>query len=164
MRPKRPWLLMALSLPVAGLLLGIGVNESRLRHADHWRLPIEGYDPRDLLRGHYIRFRYAWRTTGDPRLCTREECTLCLTGGEHGVMARYAAPDSQCAGKVDVVASNISIVQPFDRRHTRFSARIFVSEVSAPRIEKMLREQKVELVALLTPEGRLVPQAIEPAR
>ncbi|MFA7441544.1 MAG: GDYXXLXY domain-containing protein [Sphingomonadaceae bacterium] len=161
---KRSWLLAALALPIVGLLAGIAVNQAQVRDADTWRLPIEGYDPRDLLRGHYINFRYAWRTAGDPRLCSRRSCTLCLEKGDGGVVARFAAADSECSAKVDVVASNIDISQGFARQRSQFSSRIFVSEVSAPRMEKMLQEQPVELVALLTPEGRLVPQTIEPAR
>ena len=46
-----------------------------------WDVPIEGYDPRDLLRGHYVTFQYEW-----PGLKQEAEsrwnhpAILCLTG------------------------------------------------------------------------------------
>ncbi len=45
-------------------LLGLGAlwaQSDRTYHAGtEWEVPIEGYDPRDYLRGHYVEFRYDW--------------------------------------------------------------------------------------------------------
>jgi hypothetical protein len=63
-------------------LLGLGALwvESHLTYntGTEWEVPIEGYDPRDYLRGHYVEFSYDWpghveRTDGPPR-------GLCLVG------------------------------------------------------------------------------------
>jgi uncharacterized membrane-anchored protein len=45
-----------------------------------WQVDIAGYDPRDLLRGHYLQFRYDWALKNDGNVCAPEEnCCLCLT-------------------------------------------------------------------------------------
>jgi hypothetical protein len=50
----------ALVLPL--VLLGFSWAETyRLaQQGDEWLIPIRGYDPRDLLRGHYVQYQYDW--------------------------------------------------------------------------------------------------------
>ncbi|MEM6585863.1 MAG: GDYXXLXY domain-containing protein [Pseudomonadota bacterium] len=49
-----------LVLPVAGLGALWWQSEDLSRQGTDWEVPIQGYDPRDLLRGHYVEFRYDW--------------------------------------------------------------------------------------------------------
>lgn len=163
---KRGWLMAAaLILPVAGLGLGITIHQTTMRDAQEWRIPIQGYDPRDLLRGQYVNYRYDWAVTGEPRLCRRDAaCVLCLEHSGGSVLARVVSPERSCAARVDVHASNIRISRAFNAGSAPvFSARIFVSEASAPAMEKMLRERPAQIVAALTAQGRLVPLRIESA-
>ena len=45
-------------------LLGLGAlwvqSDRTYNSGTEWEVPIEGYDPRDYLRGHYVEFRYDW--------------------------------------------------------------------------------------------------------
>ena len=78
----RKWLLPALALPLLALVLGIVRAEWHLAHSSHWVLDITGYDPRDLLRGHYIQYRLALHETAGEPACSEksgERCCLCLT-------------------------------------------------------------------------------------
>lgn len=50
----------ALALPLIGLGATWGWTHVRAQEGIEWDVPIEGYDPRDLLRGHYIVYRYDW--------------------------------------------------------------------------------------------------------
>lgn len=52
--------LLALALPLVGLAGMWASTERWHRQGTDWLVPVEGYDPRDLLRGHYVQFRYAW--------------------------------------------------------------------------------------------------------
>ena len=52
--------LAALALPLIGLGAGWAVTHTQAQQGTDWDVPIRGYDPRDLLRGHYITFRYDW--------------------------------------------------------------------------------------------------------
>ena len=69
----------ALALPVVGLA-GVWANtQYESEQGVDWIVPIRGYDPRDLLRGHYVQYRYDW-----PGLNGDEDLTgnvgLCIAG------------------------------------------------------------------------------------
>ncbi|MES2055406.1 MAG: GDYXXLXY domain-containing protein [Pseudomonadota bacterium] len=50
----------ALLLPLAALGYSWASTYWLAQQGQEWLIPIRGYDPRDLLRGHYIRYRYDW--------------------------------------------------------------------------------------------------------
>ena len=161
---RRPLLLAALALPALWLAAGIWHNERALSAAPEWRIPIEGYDPRDPLRGRYIQFAYAWQLSGDAALCTDPaQCRLCLGKAGGTVVATIAPAPAACAHPVDLQASAIDMRRGFGpRAETRFTSRIFVSETSAPLLEAQLREGPMEVVAAVTPDGRLVNLRLQP--
>jgi hypothetical protein len=49
-----------LAWPLLGLAALWGWTEVRSRQGTEWLVPVAGYDPRDLLRGHYVLFQYDW--------------------------------------------------------------------------------------------------------
>jgi uncharacterized membrane-anchored protein len=59
------WRWFALALPLLVLGLGILRGERAIRAGEPWHFDIGGYDPRDLLRGHYLRFTVE-EQWGDP--------------------------------------------------------------------------------------------------
>ena len=61
----RHWRWFALWLPIVVLGVGIARGEHAIRSGEIWRFDVSGYDPRDLLRGHYLRFRIE-EQWGDP--------------------------------------------------------------------------------------------------
>ncbi len=70
---------VAASLAVPVLLLAgmAGQAEWQLRGGVVIRVPITGYDPRDPLRGHFLRYRIVWNwEDGDPAADT---AALCVT-------------------------------------------------------------------------------------
>ena len=50
----------ALVLPLIGLAAAWAVSHRRGQQGTDWDVPVQGYDPRDLLRGHYLVFQYDW--------------------------------------------------------------------------------------------------------
>ena len=48
---------LAFIFPVCVLMGWVGLNEYRLKVGKRLVLPVEGYDPRDLLSGHYLRYK-----------------------------------------------------------------------------------------------------------
>ena len=50
----------ALALPLIGLGLAWADTHRKAQTGTDWDVPIMGYDPRDLLRGHYITYQYDW--------------------------------------------------------------------------------------------------------
>ncbi len=82
MPPKRLVLALALTLPMVSIAVVIGRAEVRRAQAENWTFTARGYDPRDLLRGHYVTFRIDFRedTRRDACLDSDSDCCLCLTG------------------------------------------------------------------------------------
>lgn len=68
---------LAVTLPIVLLVFMVGRAEWQLAHSDTWFFAIRGYDPRDLLRGHYMQFRLSIApdetleacSVGDPSCC-----------------------------------------------------------------------------------------------
>jgi len=50
----------AVTLPLIGLGASWAVTHARAQQGTEWDVPIRGYDPRDVLRGHFITFQYDW--------------------------------------------------------------------------------------------------------
>src|SRR3546814_2755888 len=93
------WLsLAALACPVLGLTISAGWHQWRQSGAAEWRIPVTGYDPRDLMAGHYARFRYAWRLEGQ---CPSGDCMFCLEDRRGEVVAGIEPKASQCIHSVD---------------------------------------------------------------
>lgn len=154
---KRWLVALALALPLAGIAAAIARNEIALASATEWIIPVTGFDPRDPLRGHYIAFRYEWEAQGDLQLCRNGQCLLCLERGEGNlVVARIVerTPRPDCAGLVDLEASRIS---------PDFASRIYVSEASAPKLEQMMRDGPMQVVARLRRDGVLMNERLDPA-
>lgn len=152
----RKWLfLAALLLPILWSAGSWAVHQRAIGAGASWVIPVEGYDPRDLIRGQHIRFRYAWEVRGDGAQCGNQSCDLCLSREGDKVVAEIAPLGAQCRNRVDLRQSGIGVSQSF-RQGAVFSSRIFVSESSAPQLDAMLRQGGVQVEATLTPEGRLV--------
>jgi hypothetical protein len=56
----------ALALPLLALVALIGKQEAMLAGAAVVNVPVRGYDPRDLLHGHYIRGQLDWEWDSAP--------------------------------------------------------------------------------------------------
>ena len=56
----------ALALPVLALAALIGEQEAMLSGAAVVNVPVRGYDPRDLLHGHYIQGQLDWEWDSAP--------------------------------------------------------------------------------------------------
>ncbi|HJQ57311.1 MAG TPA: GDYXXLXY domain-containing protein [Vineibacter sp.] len=163
----------ALALPVLALGAMVGDAERRIARADVMRVAIRGYDPRDLLRGHYLRYRFDWNAETPfigrvTRLCVSQapanapatvralaangehsstsDCLFVLDGwGETLAEARRAAPGERGpAGRMEFTPSGVQ------------GGRLYVPEQHAAQLERLLIEGKVQLTIDLavTRDGR----------
>lgn len=154
MTRENRWLQLAVILPMLGLLVLVARAEMLLRSGESFRIAIEGYDPRDLLRGHYLeyRFDFDWRgesTCGELSLGVPagldSSCCVCLTADVDSNMlaeARQVGCDQveSCDGWVEVAA----IAPPL---------RYFVPERQAPELEEALRGRSASLSVTCGPGG-----------
>jgi len=72
--------LIIVLIPFFLLCLLIARAEYHLSMGTQWDFAITGYDPRDLLRGHYLRFRldYDWQTS-QKQCVDNSNCAYCLS-------------------------------------------------------------------------------------
>lgn len=163
---KRALLAAVLLLPLVGLAGGIVRQQAALDGATRWILPISGYDPRDPLRGQFLRFSYDWQVEGDAAACAAPAgCALCLARRHGTVVATVAPRSATCPGRVDPRLSRIEVRPGFGPDGApAFTARLFISEARAPALEAQLARGPMVVVARLAPDGRLMPDRVEAAR
>lgn len=117
-------ILLILLLPTCGLLAAAGYSYQAIQKQPSVVLPITGYDPRDLIRGHYLLFQinWPWRAK-DPVTCTTgpADCRLCLntfdaTQPNVIQVALVAAQDTAQSGQCQAVIGSITHYSAPDTR------------------------------------------------
>lgn len=94
--------LIAVSLPIAFLVFMIASAEWQLADSRTWHFAIRGYDPRDLLRGHYVLFQVDVDPAETIGTCAIDDpdCCYCLSPGDdieaRVALAPCAEARSQC--------------------------------------------------------------------
>lgn len=89
LKPSSVYLVGLFCLVLPFLVLGamtIGHTVDR-EYGQKWKIEITGYDPRDILQGHYLRFRYLWNwSDGGEHLCpqSKGDCCMCLNKQDDG--------------------------------------------------------------------------------
>ena len=130
---------LALLLPLAGLG-GIWAHAHvRAQQGTEWDVPIGGYDPRDLLRGHYVVYQYEW-----PGDSVRDEDLpyageACLTGTAPTITnVTLTEPGLPCEhrvrGSYDFGAAEGGLV----------GGRLFVDQQEGKRLEAQLRDPSLQ--------------------
>ena len=145
------WAELAVLLPVVGLIGLVARAEIALRAGEAFRIPITGYDPRDLLHGHYLQYSYAFDWQGQSTCGAREDgrpaaltpgCCVCLTR-EAAPTARQLDCDEarRCDGWLQVEP----LVPPL---------RYFVPEQQARQLEGALLGRRAALEVTCGPAGQ----------
>ena len=106
MKNKRSLLEWSLFLPILGIALLMLQSGMNARDGQSFRVPIEGFDPRDLIHGHYINFRYDLSSTEKVRDELPDGAILCLN--REGKSVRMSAglagrlAHAECAARIPV--------------------------------------------------------------
>ena len=126
---------LALLLPLAGLG-GIWANAHiRAQQGVEWDVPIQGYDPRDLLRGHYVIYSYDWPRSDVVEGELPYVGELCLIGTAPTItrvtlIQQGQSCENKVRGSYDFGAAEGGLV----------SGRLFVDQQEAQRLEAKLRD------------------------
>jgi hypothetical protein len=129
-------ILLAVAVP-----LGIALKASNdLKSNPIVKISMQGYDPRDLLYGHYLMFQYDWNfAKASLPACTGKNCCLCLDDGATDPEVKIM----ECAAAKQDVTCKHTIKgdawggQNFSGPATRF----YVDETKALPLEKFFREE-----------------------
>ena len=139
MRGHTLQLWFALLLPVVAFIGLVGRAELLRASGPVFHVTIAGYDPRDLLQGHYLRYRLQWPTDG---VCDGATCCLCLqTSGMHTKV--------QC-GVVDKTCDAQLGHQLVDQ-----GREFFIQEGAGPALEQAIRHGQGAIALNVTPDGQV---------
>ncbi|MBV7255689.1 GDYXXLXY domain-containing protein [Pacificimonas sp. WHA3] len=168
-------LFAVLVLPLLALAGSIGLREAELASAEEWVIPVTGFDPRDMLRGRYILYRYDQEIAGNVDMCRDGKCRLCLTGpAPDGTRLEIRdLPSAPCQTGIDWAASdlNMTALPPFAvsrdrdvRLPPRFSlsGRFFVPDADAAALETAVLDDQIAMSVRITPDGRVLNRRLVP--
>lgn len=143
-------------LPLAGLAALWGWADYQSHKGSDWDVPITGYDPRDLLRGHYTEFQYDWPgledTSGDGPLQN-----LCLIGQAPVITRTIRADDpavlASCRHPVRLDAGAVYGRQSLQR------GRLYLGQERAREVDRLLRnrDQRAIITIRLRSDGTITP-------
>jgi hypothetical protein len=145
-KDKKIWGVLCLILPffLVGIILYQGQQSFE---GTEYRIRIMGYDPRDVLRGHYIQFLYEWPIESKNLCRPQELCVACFTGNPESpnILIRSVSSLSKIHNNrsctsfwiLDTVNNLNETPQP-----TQEQRRFYVPEIEAPLLEKLLRENE----------------------
>jgi GDYXXLXY protein len=97
--------LAAVVAPVLGLAALWGMSQRTYYQGTDWEVPIQGYDPRDYLRGHYVEYSYDW--PGIDEFADVAPESLCLEGAAPNLTRVTADSDEPCAHPIRTDASGV---------------------------------------------------------
>lgn len=167
----RQWLLLgALVLPILGLSALMGFKAYKLHSGYEMTLPVEGYDPRDLLSGRYVTYRVDY---GPAESCTEHLLSLNEeTGADHAARWKttsrrhdlcicYPEPSSPTSGYwmdcASVTAQECPVYIKGECYWDRFETGVekyFVPETQADAYDAILREHGADLTIKVDRQGR----------
>ena len=123
-----------LALPLVGFAALWGWSDYQSRQGTEWDVEIQGYDPRDLLRGHYVQFTYDWNGI-DGRLGSGgSPLALCFEGTPPGppLVTRVDGDLDSCAYPVEVDYGGVYGADGLLR------GRLYLGQERALEVEEML--------------------------
>lgn len=147
--------LAAALLPLAGLALIWAALARHYQQGTAWEVPIAGYDPRDVLRGHFVAFTYDWPGV-EPFNGPPPEA-LCLEGtAPRLARVRPAGASAPCPHRV--LASRAE-GEGWDRL---MRGRLYVDQNKAAMLEQQLQrpDQRGMVTIRQRADGSFTPIAI----
>ena len=127
--------LAATVLPLLGLA-ALWVQSDRVYHTGtEWEVPVAGYDPRDLLRGHYVEFTYDWPNLNFWATGPGPEA-LCIEGTAPRIeRITLSKADADCAHLLKAGQSHVY------GDNSLGNGRLYVGQARAAQLEEQLRNR-----------------------
>lgn len=144
MKPDRKMVLLILIFPLLAMLSLTFYRAFRFYVGENIILPIEGYDPRDLLRGHYVTYRVKY---GVENLCFNKSSRLRSAG--------FVCLDNK-SFSYNRFPNCRKMIKGLCQAGT-FTAGIekfYIPEAHGKALDKMLRESRGSIELSLTSEGK----------
>ena len=143
---KNTRLIISLAIPILAISLSIGKSEYQIRSGEEWKFEIGGYDPRDLLKGHYLTYRILFdRDEKEKNSCDKNDeildCCLCLQRETSKVKTMWCETAAKrCDGMIN---------EKFLPRLRKF----YIPENRGKSLENLVRSRKAEILLSIHPSG-----------
>ena len=154
---KRAAHLAAFALPLAGLAALWGWSDYLSRQGTDWLVPIAGYDPRDLLRGHYVQYSYDWPGLDGAALRQGWPGELCL----HGAAPRLErvslpAPGTPCEHRARAFDADSSYPVGLS------NGRVYIAQTRSEELTRSLTDPGLRGFVVLRQreDGTITPRAL----
>jgi len=147
---KKYLLLAAVVFPIVVLLGLMFSKQARLAQGSQVILPIEGFDPRDLLSGHYLTYRINYGGSAD---CSRGQKLYACLYKESGTEERYRA---RFISQDDSEDSDCTLFIAGRCENGRFAAGIekfYIPEQHAAPLDRAVRTGKGKIVLKVSGSG-----------
>lgn len=147
---RRIRVVLSLLLPIVAVALLIGRAELVVQGGTEWAVPIGGYDPRDLLRGHYLRYRLTWQVESDGCGGDPASCCYCLwDAGARGAHKEPAVSLISCADRAPCESY-------FPKQRIDDLEKFYIPEGEGARLERAIREKPAALLIGVSKRGQVV--------
>ena len=145
----------AIVLPLLGLAATWTFTHVRAQQGTEWDVPIAGYDPRDLLRGHYVIYTYEWPGLEDSEPW-RYAGELCIHGTAPAIERVTGGADPVCVNPVRAYDYS----DDFGGGIT--TGRLYVSQEEGARLQEQLTDPKLQgtVRIRLREDGHITPLRI----
>lgn len=138
----KPYSLLAvITLVIPFLALGYMAYDAQTtrKQTPGYIVKITGYDPRDMLRGHYITFRYDWGAPEGPQQrCSFNNTCCAYFSGE------YKNPNIRLGLCGHERPDEKSLILGHDYQPESKHRRFYVPELEAPMLEDLLRRNTAQ--------------------
>lgn len=150
---RRLALALTLALPLIGLAASWATTHRAAQQGTEWLVPIGGYDPRDLLRGHYVIYTYDWPGLERGSADLTGEPVLCLEGHAPDLARVYLPEGERCEHPVRADGGWN------DPEGGLASGRLYVSQEHAAALQRQLANPKLQGIVRIRvrKDGRLTP-------
>ena len=157
-----------LALPLLGLGALWGQSHKTYNEGTEWDVPVAGYDPRDLLRGHYVEFTYDWPYRGPEaqespnRFIGPPPEALCLVGNPPALeQARRLERDDPAAFEAcahPLIADQGGIYGPSGLG----TGRLYLDQYKAAMVDAQMRDPEMRPIVTIRQreDGSFTPVAI----
>lgn len=161
---RKAMLILAILLPFIFMVGFMARSEYQIRHGTLWEIDIQGYDPRDILKGHYIDYRYRWNWDNKKlenfmkrKVSLYEENCLCLEENESSIINPVVYPiecneNVKCKAKLKGhLVGNLK-----DNNFITGIEKFYIAEKKASSLERALRTKKASIQFRINHQGRAV--------
>lgn len=146
-------------LALSGLVVKI---EFDIRTGFHFKVPIKGYDPRDLLRGQYLLFNYDWNFDQDKVRSffdnnpdyQKKDVRLCVQ--ENGKVYPILNSDHSHDCKVKVIGQLSRSSSGENPGFNLGIEKFYLDENYAKKLEEKLRTEPAEVELSVNSQGKPV--------